>query len=91
MVGSLTLRPLCQRSEFITLDAHIRGRLQAELRDTFGRPLQGFELNSCLPVRGDSPHHVLTWRDAATSAAYRYDTVSLRIEVEDGVLYSVEV
>jgi hypothetical protein len=90
-IGALTLKRLNHAAERITVDADVRGRLQAELRDPYGRPLEGFELNACAPVVGDSAEHVLRWSDGQTSAEYRYDVVSLRIEVEDGVVYSVEV
>ena len=105
MVGSLTLNRFNQSAEQVTVDADVRGRLQAELRDPYGRPIAGYELNSCIPITGDSACHVLTWEGGAlaegsgspretqggkTSAAYRYDVVGLRIEIEDGTIYSVE-
>ncbi|MGD9497826.1 MAG: hypothetical protein AB7Y46_16105 [Armatimonadota bacterium] len=90
-IGALTLRRFNHGAEQITVDADVRGRLQAELRDPYGRPLPGFELNSCAPITGDSQHHVLTWEGGRTSAQYRYDVVGLRIEVEDGVVYSVGI
>jgi len=90
-IGALTLARFNQSAERITVDADVRGRLQAELRDPYDRPLPGFELNSCLPVTGDSQGHVLTWEGGKTTDEYRYDVVSLRIEIEDGVIYSVEV
>ena len=89
-VGALTLKRFNHSAERITVDAHVRGRLQAELRDQFGRPIAGYELNSCLPITGDNRSHVLTWEGGRTSVDYRYDVVGLRIEIEDGVLYSVE-
>ncbi len=89
-LGALTLKRFNHTAECIIVDADVRGRLQAELRDPYGRPLGGFELNSCMPISGDSQRHVLTWAGGRTSAEYRYDVVGLRIEIEDGVLYSVE-
>ncbi len=91
MVGSLTLKPFNQRAAAIAVDADVTGRLQAELRDPYGMPLPGYALNSCVPVTGDVRGHVLRWEGGRTSADYQYDTVSLRIEVEDGILYSVEI
>lgn len=90
-IGALTLKRFNHTAERITVDADVRGRLQAELRDPYGRPLPGFELNSCAPVTGNSREHVLIWADGKTSAEYRYDVVGLRIEVEDGVVYSAEI
>lgn len=89
-IGALTLERFNHTGKQITVDADVRGRLQAELRDPYDRPLEGFELNSCAPVVGDSQSHVLTWAGGKTSAEYRYDVVGLRIEIEDGVVYSVE-
>ena len=89
-VGSLILRRFNQSAECITVNGDIKGRLQAELRDPYGRPLPGYELNSCIPITGDSACHVLTWEGGRTTAEYRYDVVGLRIEVEDGTIYSVE-
>lgn len=89
-IGALTLKRFNHTAEHITVDADVRGRLQAELRDPYGRPLPGLELNSCLPITGDSHKHVLIWQGGKTTAEYRYDVVSLRIEIEDGVIYSVE-
>jgi len=90
-IGALTLRRLNHTAERITVDANVRGRLQAELRDPYGRPLPGYELNSCRPIAGDSPEHLVTWEGGRTGEEYRYDVVSLRIEVEDGAIYSVEI
>lgn len=90
MVGSLTLKPFNIGAKYITVDADVRGRLQAELRDPYGRPLSGYELNGCRPITGDSREHVLEWC-GKSCGQYRYDTVSLRIEIEDGILYSVTV
>jgi len=60
------------------------------LRDPYDRPLPGYELNSCVPVTGDAASHLLTWEGDRTTADYRYDVVGLRIEIEDGTIYSVE-
>lgn len=90
-VGSLTTRPFILGAEHISLNANVRGRLQAELRDPYGRPLPGYELNSCLPVAGDSHRHTLRWHGNRTTADYLYDPVSLRVEIEDGTVYSIEV
>ncbi|MEA3400448.1 MAG: hypothetical protein U9R79_04310 [Armatimonadota bacterium] len=89
-IGALTLSRFNHTGERITVHADVRGRLQAELRDPYGRPLPGFELNSCAPIAGDAQEHVLTWEGGKTSAEYRYDVVGLRVEMEDGVLYSIE-
>ena len=88
-IGSLILKPFNLSSQEIIIDADIRGTLLAELRDPYGRPIPGYELNSCRPARGDSQKHKLLWADDVSVEAYCYDVVSLRIEMTEGVLYSV--
>ena len=90
-IGSLSLRPFVLSSDRITVDAEVRGRLQAELRDPYGRPLPGFELNSCRPVSGDSQSHELRWTSGKKPLDYRYDLIGLRIEIEEGTIYSLTV
>lgn len=91
MIGRLLLKPFNHVGEKFVVNGDIRGVLRAEVRDPFGRPLPGYELNSIVPVRGDSSCHVLTWEGGKTGEEFRYDTIALRLEVEDGTVYSVEV
>ena len=90
-VGTLLLKPFVLSDDLITVDADINGRLQAELRDPYDRPLPGFELNSCRHVSGNSQSHELSWTSGKKPGDYRYDFVRLRIEIEDGVIYSIRV
>ncbi len=89
MVGSLLLKPFAQSAEQITVDADIQGELRAELRDPYGRPFEGYEFATSIPARGDSSEHVLTWSSGKTTAPYRYDVVTLKLELTDGTLYSI--
>ncbi len=89
MTGRLTLKPFIPTAREIRIDANVRGRLRAELRDPFGRPLEGFELHACRPVQGDAADHLLVWGDGRTSRGYQYDAVSLQIELEDGELFRI--
>jgi hypothetical protein len=88
--GSLELKCI-PGVEAISVDADIQGQLRAELRDTFGRPLEGYHLYEAVPVKGDSTGHVLRWEGDRTSEPYRYDAVILRLEVTDGTVYGVEL
>ena len=89
-VGSLELK--CIPSvEAITVNAAVRGRLRAELRDIFGRPLPGYHLDDSVAITGDSATHVLRWGAGQTSEAYQFDAVRLRLEIADGTLYSLSL
>jgi len=89
-VGSLALRPFIPGRPEITVDADVRGRLRAELRDPYGTPIEGCELHRSIPATGDSRTHALRWEGDRTTAPYQYDAVSLRLEISDGVIYSLE-
>jgi hypothetical protein len=88
-VGSVALNPLVQTEPEISVDANVDGRLRAELRDPFGTPVEGFQLHRSLPIRGKARRHVLRWEGGVTSERYRYDAVSLCVELSDGVLYAI--
>ncbi len=88
-VAALELKPFAHTAPEITVNADIGGALRAELRDAFGRPLEGYELSRSLPASGDSPAHVLRWESGRTTAPYRYDVVRLRLELAEGTVYAV--
>jgi hypothetical protein len=90
MIGSLEIKAI-PGYETITVDADVKGELRAELRDTFGRALEGYHLCESVPVTGDSTAHVLRWTEGKTSEAYRHDAVILRLEVTAGTVYGVTV
>lgn len=90
MVGSLELKPFIPAAPQVTVNASIGGCLRAELRDAFGRPLEGYELWRSEPVTGDSLAHVLRWEGGRTTDPYRYDPVRLRLEIQNGTLFSMD-
>jgi hypothetical protein len=86
--GGLLTDPFFPENSVITLDAHIRGWLRAELCDVFGRKIAGFNLADSLPVTGDSERHVLRWSETET-AAFRHDALRLRFEFVDGEVFGI--
>lgn len=88
--GTLEVKCIPGEAE-ITVDADIRGQVRAELRDIFGRPLEGYHLDEAVPLRGDSARHVLRWADGKTTQAYQYDAVIVRIEAQDATIYGLSV
>ena len=88
-IGALTLDRFNHTGRELVIDGAVSERLQAELRDPYGRPLPGYERNTCEPIRGDSQQHVLRCTGGKKAEQYRYAVVGRRIEIEDGVIYSV--
>ncbi len=89
LTGRFTLKPFIPCSPEVRLDADVQGRLRAELLDPFGAPVRGYELANCVAITGNAPDHVLRWTDGKTVAPYRYDAVSLRIEMTDATFYAL--
>ncbi len=86
--GRIWTRPFLPAALEIRVDAKVRGYMRAELCDPFGAPLPGMRMMDSLVLLGDSENHVLRWQE--TSARYyRYDAVSLRLEVHDGEIYNI--
>ncbi len=88
--GCALLKPFIQTGAELSLNATIRGQIRAELRDPIGGRLPGYELHSSIPVSGDGSSLVLRWGDdAQSSAPYRYDAVTLYLEVSDATVYAI--
>ncbi|MFZ2657907.1 MAG: hypothetical protein WAX69_23445 [Victivallales bacterium] len=85
--GFLTPVSFLQAPE-IRVDATVRGWLRAELCDAWGRKIEGYNLEDCVPIQGDDPGHVLRWRGKET-AGFRYEPVRLRFEFADAEIYNV--
>jgi len=89
-VGRLMLRPFIPTSPELKVNAAVRGYVRAELCDPFGSPIEGYEMDSAIPVQGDAPDHALRWEGDRTVAPYQYDAVSLRLEMVDGEVYAIQ-
>jgi len=87
--GGFMTEPFFPAGDEIRLDADIRGSLRAELCDAFGKKLPGFHLMESIPVTGDSPAHLLKWKNAS-AADHRYECLRLRFEYTDGIVYGVD-
>ena len=75
------------RELHINADAS-RGQITAELLDTTGEVVPGFEATTCLPFDGDSLDHTIRW--TGSSAGHRHDaSVSVRLALCNAELSSL--
>ncbi len=74
----------------VAINARTRddGYVAAEILDTNNRPIPGFTRRECIPFRGDSVRHVLTWKTESLPAAYRDADKKLRFYLKNADLYS---
>jgi hypothetical protein len=87
--GFMQTRPFIMQSTSLNLDANISGQIRYSLCDIYGVPLPGYTANDCLPLHGDSHEHTLRWNGDKSVRENQYNTVSLRLELENATLYGI--
>ncbi len=65
-----------------------KGFVQVEIQDATGKPIDGFALNDCEPIEGDSIEKIVAWKTDASLATVAGRVVRLRIVIEDADVYS---
>ncbi|HNT33567.1 MAG TPA: hypothetical protein PKH07_01050 [bacterium] len=86
--GKLLTKPFILLNEKLTLDADIRGSVRAELCDPYGKALEGFAMADCVPMTGNSVQHEIAWNNG-NYRQYQYESLSLRLQLDDATLYAV--
>jgi hypothetical protein len=86
--GVLLTRPLRFRGEGLTVNLCApQGWLRAELTDAAGKPISGFTLDDCEPVRGDSVAAAVRWRGRQLrELADR--PIRIRFQLSDAAIYA---
>ena len=64
------------------------GRVRIELQDARGQPLEGFRLEDCTEMIGDSVAHTVRWANRTNLDAWAGKPVRMRIQMKDADLYS---
>ena len=74
----------------VTINAKVKpgGSIQAELIDADGHVVPGFERDRCLPFKGDSVRHRLTWRDATKKHLQPARKVKIRFYLHKASLFA---
>lgn len=66
------------------------GSVRVGLEDEQGRPIEGFAIDDCPPIRADSIAHTVTWRRAKSLAHLKGRPVRLRFELSGADLFSLQ-
>lgn len=87
--GSLVTKPLVFEGDDLVLNFQTRdaGSLRLELQSAEGKPLAGFAIADCEPLRGDSIKQKVVWRGGKLSSLAG-TAIRLRYEVNDADVYS---
>ncbi len=88
--GSLTTRPLVFAGNKLELnfDSSKTGLLRVEIQDADGQPIQGFDLQNCVSITGDSTQQVVSWQGGQDLSKLAGQPVRLLFELRDANLFS---
>jgi len=89
--SELVTVPLVLPSGDIRLNANVEpgGWVGVEIQDENGRPVDGFRMEECAPIAGDSLSHEVRWSGGRPDAFLRGARYRLRIGARRASLYSV--
>lgn len=86
--GTVTTRPVRFRGAHLFVNADAAGEMRVDVLDRNGRPIPGYSAADCVPVRGDSTRHAVTWKAHPTLGSLNRDVVRFRFVLSRSRLYS---
>lgn len=90
--GEMLTRPLTFTGDrlFLNYATSAGGRIRVEIQSPDGRPLPGFELESCRPLVGDSLEQQVGWKRGGTLEQIKGRPVRLRFQLQEADLYALQ-
>jgi len=90
--GELLTTPIQFHGDQLTLNfaTSAAGAIRVEIQTADGKPVPGFELESCAPVFGDTLERTVTWKNGSDVSKLVGQPVRLRIELKDADLYAFQ-
>jgi hypothetical protein len=90
--GTMVTKPLTFDGDRLTLNAatSAAGSVRVELQAADGEPIEGFTLDDCPPIYGDSLRHVVKWKGGADVNDLAGEPIRLRIELKDADVFSFQ-
>ncbi len=89
--GELVTRPFLFEGSKLVLNysTSAAGSIRVEVADERGRPIPGFERESCEEIYGDEVEHAVEWAPGRDLGSLAGRPVRLRFELKDADLYSL--
>ena len=90
--GTLDTRPIIHDGDQLHLNfsTGAAGSIRVEIQDVAGEPVDGFRLDDCVQIFGDSVDRVVQWKSNADLGRLKGKPVRLRIELRDADLYAFQ-
>lgn len=87
--GELITKPITFDGSKLTLNLRSQGETRVEVQDDSGKPLPGFALEECTPLKGDFIDEEVTWKGGSLSA-HAGKPVRLRFAFVDADLFALQ-
>jgi hypothetical protein len=65
------------------------GEIRVELQDGDGKPIPGYTLDACYPIKGDSISGIVTWKENSDVSQLAGNSVQVRFVMNEADLYSM--
>jgi len=88
--GTAVTRPLVFAGNRLRLNAVSEGAIRVAVLDEDGKPIGGFALENCEPVRGDRLEHEVHWNAGQALGKLEGKTVRLQFELSDARLFAFQ-
>jgi len=89
-IGQVTLKPSdLSGVKGITLNADAsNGSIRVELLNSRGRRIRGFSADDCVPIKGDSLAHEVSWKDRSDLP---HERCMIRIHLDNATVYALSI
>jgi hypothetical protein len=89
--GVLVTKPLTFSGDHLELNVDASGgAVRIELQDAGGRPLPGFSLADCVPIKANNLAATVAWKSGASVKTLAGQTVRLRVELNTAKLFAFQ-
>ncbi len=91
--GGMITKPLVFKGDelFLNFSTSTVGSVRVELQDATGSPIEGFTLDDCPSIYGDTVARKVVWKKRSDVSTLAGKALRLRFELKDADLYSFQV
>jgi hypothetical protein len=88
--GIAVSKPFTFKGQKLEVNAIVKESLKVALLDADGKPIDGFTVADCKPVKGDSVRHVIEWKNGSNVSTLAGKTCQLWLELDDAKLFALQ-
>lgn len=88
--GWLQTKPFVFDGKRLELNVAAQGEARVGILDEAGKPIPGFAVGDCDPIRGDSVQRVVTWNGKSKAGRLAGKVIRLQVELRETKLYAFQ-